>query len=85
MYQNGDNVVCVRDIDHIRKGDFGIVCCDGYEASVGVRWNNYNRNHHDCLGACDNGHGWFVHQDYVDLIPVDDMQDTTLSNLDDIL
>lgn len=28
--------------------------------SVGVEWDNYNKNLHNLAGSCKHGHGWWV-------------------------
>jgi len=65
-YVIGDRVCAVHDIDHIEAGDTGTVTSLLY--GLGVAWDKYNHDAHNLEGACENGHGWWVGEEDVELI-----------------
>lgn len=57
------------DNSSITAGDTGIIVkiCSS-APRCGVRWDAVVDSGHRCNGTCDDGHGWFVHEDEIELI-----------------
>lgn len=71
MFQVGDHVVavcnCPSDNDEIKAGSTGVVChISEYEPPIGVNWED-DIYGHDCGGACEYGHGWYVYGNEISL------------------
>jgi len=37
---------------------------------IGIRFDEYRANFHDCNGDCDKGHGWYVYEENIKLVDV---------------
>lgn len=74
--------------DHVRDkgtGEHGIVCVAYGPGWIGVRWDEERFERHRCDGHCDNGHGWSVDPDTIELMLEDNNiapRDASLEILD---
>lgn len=81
MFEIGDRVVAICDHpDHnedVVHGCTGVVC-DLYtdwddNLRVGVRWDHEIEDGHRCNGKCEDGYGWYVNPDQIELEGVSDI------------
>ena len=92
-FHKGDRVEAV--LDHpsgnelIMCGWIGTVVTDNgqtYWPPIGVRWDDAapgNDHLHDCDGACEDGYGWYVHENEIRVLSELISEDFDITN-DDI-
>lgn len=88
----GDRVYATQNIDHnIRQGLTGTITwqVDAYSdiGLVGVQWDEKIDGGHHCYGTCPRGHGWKVHDKFIELIgsTENEIGDFSESEVDDFL
>lgn len=73
-YNVGDRVITNRAIDGetIPKGSTGTIAIQDdtqFDSGwIGVVWDDLTCGH-DLDGACEDGHGWYVYDKFLDLLP----------------
>ena len=73
VFRLGDRVYCLGktcDAGVDVKGQVGTVCDLGAQnyPHIGVRWDEYENWKHTCDHNCEDGHGWYVHAEDLELI-----------------
>lgn len=66
-FKIGDRVRCV-ELNHIsvKNNEEGVILTINNSTNcVGVRWDFFSNRKHDLIGACENGHGWFMYFDEI--------------------
>lgn len=81
----GMRVVAVRDYSEdpqsSKTGEIGVVCdIDRY--TVGVRWETFHPDRHNCHGHCEKGYGWYVQPAMIYPIEEEDLQPSGLDPLE---
>jgi len=76
-FKKGTRIQVLRDLFRddgtlcLAKGETGIIVdetlVDHPSTRAWTRWDNYNSNLHNSGGRCENGHGWAVSVDEVEL------------------
>lgn len=81
----GMRVVAIRDYNQYpestKAGEIGVVC-HIMPPTVGVRWETFHPDRHNCQGHCEKGHGWHVKPDMIRPIEEEDLQPSGLDPLE---
>lgn len=75
----GSRVMLVKEdpCGYVTVGMIGVVCdidqrdLYAYNCKIGVRWEEYKTNFHNCCGKCDDRHGRYVPPECLDLVIAD--------------
>ncbi len=70
MFKIGDRVLVTKQFGLLFPGDTGVVVAVG--GYIGVRFDRWNSSFHTCQGACDPGHGYYLHDCKTYLSLIDD-------------
>jgi len=69
VYRVGDRVRVINGFGAFEIGETGTVVRDNTNTnSVGVRFDEYNNNRHDCVLLCKEGYGWFLLDKWVEML-----------------
>lgn len=87
----GDRVTCVVEeaaqCSALHVGATGevLVASNDYYPPIGVRWDDYNPIFHTLDAHCELGHGWFVHDDEIELLSEEEIETATDDELSALL
>lgn len=65
----GDRVVSLyEDFPGLEEGEYGTVVKVSTDNSLIIKWDKFSKEKHDCWGEVPQGYGWFVSEDFIDLV-----------------
>lgn len=65
----GDRVVSIlEDFPGLKKGEYGTVVKISEDGMPIIKWDEFCGSRHDADGSILYGHGWFVSNDYIELV-----------------
>lgn len=76
-FQPGDRVICNAVVIDSKRvlGKTGTILDTSSKpgTSYAVRWDEKLRAGHDCGGRCEDGYGWYVNENAIELLCTEDM------------
>lgn len=66
-FKIGDRVIVTKSFSQALKGEIGTIVSDIDSYNPGVEFDNFDEHKHDLNGACEDGYGWYVSEDNLEL------------------
>lgn len=83
MFQAGDRVVCINTyFGGVIRGEHGTVIhyAPSSSGNVGVKWDMYREQRHNLDGSVERGHGWYLPERCIELLPAEDYGEISAQN-----
>lgn len=80
-FKVGDRVKCICDYgEGATVGDTGTVVGGSGDWAVYVKWDMYREQRHNLDGSVERGHGWYLPERCIELLPAEDYGEISAQN-----